>query len=143
MGTEASGSGVDETAFLHHATRSWVVYKIIPPECIESLFVQTMGYHQPKCLAADTLVPEGFGHPVAYLDLFFSNADVAFVVPQVTNAPNHLATLFEFYGPCVIVEKVSTDYLSALLPTFVWRPSRQRPHFGIRGIPKEAFVIAF
>ena len=90
---------IPESALLHHPSGSGIVDKEITPQGPETLPVETVVYHTPKRLRAETLVPVRFPDPVADLGIFFAYIDVALSAGVIPHAADGFSGLFEFQRP--------------------------------------------
>ena len=136
-------TGVAEAALLHHASRGGVVGEEVAPEGTEAFLTKTVVNQKLQCLAADTLVPIGACHPVAYLGIVFSDADVAFAMEEIAHTADGFASILEFDGPHMVAVENSSYNIEAFFNAFVRRPSGTWPHLRVTGIFEQRGGIAF
>lgn len=136
-------SRVPEPAFFHNVTGGRIIYEEVAPKALEALDIETVVYHQPQGLRADTLIPIRFGYPIANFSVVFSDADITLTIRKVANTTDSLARFLQFDCPGAIVAENVTDYGTAFLHRLVRRPSGPRPHIGIGGVFEQSLRIAF
>ena len=130
-----------ETTFFHDLSRSRVVHKEVAPKRLKSFCIETVVDHGLERLRAESLVPVGFGNPVAEFGVIEADGNVAFSVGVIAHAANGFSGFLELQGPGVAVGEIVTDNLLAFLDALMGWPAGPRTYVGVRGVFVQRFGV--
>ena len=99
--------------------------------------------HQLQSLRANTLIPIGLSHPIAYQRLALSRREIVAITRQIAHCADGFARLLEFYCPGGVIVENGPDHFQAFLYRLMRRPARTRPHIRVRSIFKQYLGVTF
>ena len=93
-----------------------------------------VGDEQLQGFGAETLVPKGFGYPIAYGGFAFVGREVAVAGGTIAHSAYEQVVFLADDCPCGGVAEDGLDDVQALFYRLVWCPARPRPHLGVGGV---------
>ena len=93
-----------------------------------------VGDEQLQGFGAETLVPKGFGYPIAYGGFAFAGREVAIAGGSVAYGTDEQVVFLADDCPCGGVAEDGLDDVQALFYRLVGCPTRPRSHIGVGGV---------
>lgn len=93
-----------------------------------------VGDEQLQGFGAETLVPKGFGYPIAYGGFAFAGREVAVARGSVAYGTYEQVVFLADDCPCGGVAEDGLDDVQALFHRLVGCPTRPRSHIGVGGV---------
>ena len=100
----------------------------------ECVLLAEVGDKQLQGFGAETLVPKGFGYPIAYGGFALAGREVAFAGGTVAYGTDEQVVFLADDCPCGGVAEDGLDDVQALFYRLVGCPTRPRSHIGVGGV---------
>ena len=101
---------------------------------VVSVLLAEVDDEQLQGFGAETLVPKGFGYPIAYGGFALAGSKVAIAGGSVAYGTDEQVVFLADDCPCGGVAEDGLDDVQALLHRLVGCPTRPRSHIGVGGI---------